>query len=601
MRQTTLTKVFHPVACARFIKTPWRLVGLALLSLSLTSHADTVRQQPLVAEHLQLTQDTLSERVINQLLQGLNQYRSELREGLQMAKRPISQQSTEQQLLLDILRSASYFDAEVDVQPYVSGEPLRYNIRPGTPFRIRTLSWDWPETLPQPLPSESLLSVGDLLDAATVLRTQAQLRRDIQQRACYRNVNVRYELELDRSAQAGDLRFYLEESPEVSLGEIIIEGAETIRISHIERLTQLQPGDCFQRPKLDQARLNLYESDLFARVDEQISEPNEQQQVTVVFTVRERFHRTVQLGGGYDTDFGVGISAQWLHRNFDRRGERLLLGTDLNFQQQTVEASYTIPRRQPDWPTFIFSTQLQRGQFSNQDALVWQKRVGLEQRLSPIWTLSPGLEVRSSWLWEDAQRDRFEQFLSLPTALVRETRNEVLNPSSGSRFITSFQPTYSLSGEQPNFGAFRLGWQSYWGVTEAQVVAFSADFSTLFGLGDTLDLDDLSVTERLFAGGGGSVRGWDFQGVSPSSGGRTRILQSLEHRMQWSRRWGTVAFVDAAWLSSSEQPEWSDPSLGAGFGVRYFTDFAPLRVDFASPLPNWGERWRFYLSIGQSF
>lgn len=574
--------------------------GLVLFGLSVASTADTLRQAPMVREHLEFVQ-TPPEAVINQLLQGVNQYRQELRDGLQVATRPSSQQNAEQQLLLDLLRSASYFDAQVEPSPFVSGAALQYRIQPGRAFRIRTLTWDWPDTLEQPLPSESLLSVGSLLEASTVLRTQTQLRRDIQQRACYRHVNVRYELLLDRPAQAGDLRFYLEDSPQVTIGEVIVNGADNVRASHIERLTQLQPGDCFQRPKLDQAQFNLYDSDLFARVDEWISEPNEQQEVTVVFTVRERFHRTLQLGGGVDTDLGVGLSAQWLHRNFDRRGERLLFSVDANFVQQTLDASYTIPRRRPEWPTFVFSTQLQRSEFADQESLVWQKRAGLEQRLHRDWTLSPSIELRSSWLWDDAQRDRFEQFLSLPTSLVRDTRDEVLNPSQGSRLIGSFQPTYSLSGEQPNFGLARIGWQGYGSLTPAQVLAANLDVTTLFGLGAPLVLSDLSITERLFAGGGGSVRGIGFQEAEPRTGGRTRILSSIEHRIQWTPRWGTVAFVDAAWLSAKTEPQWTEPSMGAGLGVRYFTDFAPIRLDVASSVPDWGDRWRLYFSIGQSF
>lgn len=576
------------------------VLGFMLLSLSQLTGAEALRQAPIVREHLSFTNPP-PEAIINALLQSVNLYRQELRDGLQTSKRPLAQQNAEQQLLLSRLRSASYFEAQVEAQPYQPDAPLRYHLQTGRPFSIRTLTWDWPESLPQPLPSERLLSVGSLLEADLVLRTQAQLRREIQQRACYRHVDVQYELMLDRSAHAGDLRFYLAPSPEVTISDIIVEGAEGIRTSHIERLTMIQPGDCFQRPQLDQARLNLYESDLFARVDEWISEPNEDREVTVVLTVRERFHRTLKLGGGYDTDLGLGVSAQWLHRNFDRRGERLQLGADVNFLQQTLDASYTIPRRRLEWPTFIFSTQLQRSEFANQESVVWQKSVGLEQRLNPLWTFSPGLEIRSTWLWGDAQRERFEQFLLLPATLVRETRDNRLDPSSGSQFVGSVQPTFSLSGAQPDFALTRIGWQGYWGISPAQVLAINLDFTALVGLGEPLALDQLSITERLFAGGGGSVRGWDFQGVAPLSGGRTRILHSLEHRLRWSQRWGTVVFLDAAWLSATPTPQWSQASLGAGAGVRYFTDFAPLRLDIASPLPDWGQQWRFYFSIGQSF
>lgn len=576
------------------------ILSLILPSLSLATDADSLRLAPMVREHLVFSQ-TPPESIVTLLLQSVNQYRQELRSGLQIAHGPSSQQNTEQRLLLDQLRAASYFDAELEAQTDQPNATLRYRIQTGQPYRIRTLTWDWPEALPQPLPSEKLLNIGSKLAADTVLHAQTQLRRDIQQRACYRSVHVRYELLLDRTAHAGDLRFYLLESPAVTIGKIEVKGAEGIRKSHIERLTQIQPGDCFQRPKLDQARLNLYESDLFARVDEWISEPNENNEVTVVLTVRERFHRTFKLGGGYASDLGIGLSTQWLHRNFDRRGERLQLGANINVSQQTLDASYTIPRRRPEWPIFVFSTELQRAELVNQESVVWQKSVGLEQRLNPNWVVNLGVEVRSIWLWDDAQRNLFEQFLQVPVSFIRETRDDILNPSSGAQFMASLQPTFSLSGAQPNFVLTRIGWQGYWGISPAQVLAANLDITLLAGLGKPLVLDELSITERLFAGGGGSVRGWDFQGVVPLNGGRTRILQSIEHRVRWSPRWGTVAFVDAAWLSTTATPQWFEANLGAGLGARYFTDFAPLRLDVASPLPDWGNRWRLYFSIGQSF
>ncbi|HUT57967.1 MAG TPA: BamA/TamA family outer membrane protein, partial [Phycisphaerae bacterium] len=42
----------------------------------------------------------------------------------------------------------------------------------------------------------------------------------------------------------------------------------------------------------------------------------------------------------------------------------------------------------------------------------------------------------------------------------------------------------------------------------------------------------------------------------------------------------------------------------AGIGVRYYTEFGPLRVDFAVPLNRRrgiDGRFQFYVSIGQAF
>jgi translocation and assembly module TamA len=62
-------------------------------------------------------------------------------------------------------------------------------------------------------------------------------------------------------------------------------------------------------------------------------------------------------------------------------------------------------------------------------------------------------------------------------------------------------------------------------------------------------------------------------------------------------------FVDAGAVGSSKVLDLGDLAAGAGFGVRYNLGFAPIRVDFATPvLRRRGEApLQIYLSIGQSF
>lgn len=573
---------------------------LALLCLSVGTLQAESRFEPTTADTLTFT-SAVDNDLINRWREAIDRYRRDLRQGVQVATRPLSQQSAEMSILADHLRSAGYYNHDIQPRPEEDYARLRYRIDPGRRFVVRQIVWDWPEELATPLVAENSLQTGEPLVAQNILDVQTRLRREIQSSACFLQVNVRYELSLDRRGNAGDIRFYMDGSPQVTIAEVRVEGTDTVRPSYARRLTGLEPGDCFQRPRLDRARLNLYESNLFARVDEQISEPDENNEVVVTYQVQERFHRTLKLGGGYDTDGGPGVNAEWVHRNFSGRGERLMLGAQTSFLTQGIEASLTIPRRRPEWPRLTVSTSLERTIFAEQRSYVWQKGVNLEQILTDSWTGNQGLDVRSSWTTTGDGVTDFEQWLALPSTLVRDTRDNVLDPRRGTRLLFGLTPNFSLSGTQPHYGQLRASWRGYWPQTSSMTLAATTEGTTLFGLGDDLDLAQLSVTERLYAGGGGSVRGWPFQGVDPTDGGRSRILQSLEQRIRWSERWGTVGFVDVAWLSEERVPDWDDPTLGAGFGVRYFTDFAPLRVDVGSPLPDWGSEWRFYFSIGQAF
>jgi len=66
-----------------------------------------------------------------------------------------------------------------------------------------------------------------------------------------------------------------------------------------------------------------------------------------------------------------------------------------------------------------------------------------------------------------------------------------------------------------------------------------------------------------------------------------------------------VPFLDAGRAYEESLPE-PDEELfyGAGLGLRYYTDFGPLRLDVAVPLnprTDVDSKYQVYVSIGQSF
>ena len=126
----------------------------------------------------------------------------------------------------------------------------------------------------------------------------------------------------------------------------------------------------------------------------------------------------------------------------------------------------------------------------------------------------------------------------------------------------------------------------------------------------TRTVDQVPASRRFYAGGGGSVRGFAYQGVGPQladntpQGGMSLVEGSLEVRHDLTAKWGVVAFVDAGAVGSDPAPGVQDLSVGAGLGVRYNLGFGPIRVDVAIP----GDRaararrpFQIYISIGQSF
>ncbi|MBC7768642.1 MAG: BamA/TamA family outer membrane protein, partial [Phycisphaerales bacterium] len=124
------------------------------------------------------------------------------------------------------------------------------------------------------------------------------------------------------------------------------------------------------------------------------------------------------------------------------------------------------------------------------------------------------------------------------------------------------------------------------------------------------DPDDVPPERRFYAGGGGSVRGYDYNSIYPlerdllglTPGGQGLVEGSFEARWRFGARLGAVAFVDAG-TAFDDWADVGDVAIGVGVGARYDLGFAPLRVDIAVPLDDEfaSNDYALYISIGQAF
>jgi translocation and assembly module TamA len=121
----------------------------------------------------------------------------------------------------------------------------------------------------------------------------------------------------------------------------------------------------------------------------------------------------------------------------------------------------------------------------------------------------------------------------------------------------------------------------------------------------------IPATERLYAGGGGSVRGYPYQSLSPldpnedPTGGRSVVELSFELRTRLSERFGLAMFLDGGRAYEEQTPDFGRGLYwGAGAGLRYYTLIGPVRLDVAFPLQDRAgvdDSFQIYISIGQAF
>ena len=106
---------------------------------------------------------------------------------------------------------------------------------------------------------------------------------------------------------------------------------------------------------------------------------------------------------------------------------------------------------------------------------------------------------------------------------------------------------------------------------------------------------------RFFAGGDQSVRGYDYQTLSPKNsdgdriGGRYLVAGSVEYQYSLTEKWRIATFVDQG--NSFNNLELPSLKTGVGFGVRWVSPVGPLRLDLAKALDDEGGI-RLHFSMG---
>ncbi|MDY6924908.1 MAG: autotransporter assembly complex family protein [Pseudomonadota bacterium] len=336
----------------------------------------------------------------------------------------------------------------------------------------------------------------------------------------------------------------------------------------------------------------------------------------VIVTLTDRPRRILEAGATFSTAEGSGVDVIWTWHNRFGRADTLVWQARLADVDSRLGADLRLPHWRRPGQTLRLSTAL-----LNEDTDAYRRTAvaaaaDLQQRIGKTSWFSYGVGLDAGKYDEN----RFDPATQLPINFERDLiiltgrgsayldySNDPLDPTTGWRLTISAQPT-AVAGEDTT--VFLR--------TEAQATAYlpveDNARTVLAGrvrLGSILGGDELLVpSDRLFySGGGGSVRGYEYQGVAPRlpdntpRGGLSLFEASAEVRRNVFGSFQGVAFIDAGSVGFDQAPDFSNMRYGAGFGVRYKLPFGPIRADVAFPLEKreGDADFQIYVSIGQAF
>ena len=433
------------------------------------------------------------------------------------------------------------------------------------------------------------------------------------------------ELTIDHATDDGVLALPVFPGGKYNFGAVVSGNEEFLSGKHLSNIARFDPGDVYQASKLEDLRRAILATGLVSTLNlsaTEVVDPANGQPGTVDIEVEltEAPLRTVAGALGYSTGEGLRAEVSWEHRNFFPPEGMVRARAVAGTQEQLLGLTY----RRNNWKgrdkvltADLFANNIDRDAYEARtiSAIAKYERVTTLIFQKPI-AYSIGAEIVATQEREGALDGsvgtRETYFVAaLPGRLALDESDDLLNPTRGWRAAIIGSPEFSRNEDtntQSTYLRAQLEGSYYQSVTDNVVLAARAAVGTIVGAAT----GNIAPSRRLYAGGGGSVRGYGYQEIGPKdtlgdpTGGRSLSEFSLEARVRtglFDGALGIVPFIDAGAVDDTTTPRLSDLRVGAGIGVRYFTSFGPLRIDLATPLnPRPGDsRIAVYVALGQAF
>ena len=525
-------------------------------------------------------------------------------------------------LLTQLLRADGYYDAAVEPRTEKVGNALSVVLTadPGSQYHFASvdlpgLDSAGPEAAR--LRDSFAVKAGDPVVATDVIAAGVSLTTALGEQGYAGATLGDQDIEVNHQTHLATLVLPVNPGPVARFGSIHVSGRPAFSASHVALIARFKRGDPFQRSKLDDLRRALVATTLVANADIQVVPVQGGKTVNINVRLEPAPQHTIAGELGYGTAQGARLEVSWTDRNFFNpegaltlRGiagtNEQLLGVQVrrsNFamRDQTLNLQFSASHQK--YAAYTAKTVDLTAYIERQSNFIWHKK----------WTWSYGgewLGTIERGVFSSALTKTTRRFLiaAVPLSLGYDGSDSLLDPTTGFRLSGRVSPEISFHGGHFSYGRAQFDASAYHPVGGRVVVAGRVRLGTIFGS----SLFNMAPSRRLYAGGGGSVRGYGYQQLGPKDldgdpiGGRGLAEFALEARVrlkQLGGNLGIVPFFDGGTLTSSARPDFRHWRTAVGLGVRYYSLFGPIRVDVGVPLNRQTGDGPFAVtvSLGQAF
>jgi outer membrane protein insertion porin family len=440
----------------------------------------------------------------------------------------------------------------------------------------------------------------------------------------YAFANVNAVPEMDRDKKQAAFTIYVDPGRRVYIRRINISGNVRTRDEVIRRELRQLEGAWYDASRIERSKVRIKRLGYFDDVNvETPPVAGSTDQADIDVTVTERNTGNLLAGVGYSSADGLVFNASVAQQNIFGSGNAL----SASFNTSRINRTISVLFNEPYWTVDGVSRTLEVYQrnidptslaISQYASSTFGGAVSFGVPITETDTILYGFRV------EHTKLDLFEQsppiyidfvnrFGSVSNSYIvsagwaRDTRDDILYPNRGrlqSVLVEVGMPFGDLAYYKANYLH-----QWFWPVYGDFVLMARGDI----GYGDGLSGKPLPFFKAFYAGGVGSVRGYETSSLGPRDifgnviGGKRKIVGNLElfyPLIKGDKSVRGSIFIDAGQIyTNGAQPEFESFRYSTGIGLAWNSPVGPLKFSYGLPLNTKPDDkiQRFQFQVGTVF
>ena len=491
---------------------------------------------------------------------------------------------------------------------------ISISIEEGSKYRVGKITGKSDDTVSENDVLKALrMKTGDVYSLSKV-RAGVMSIGDIYSERGYAYADVNPITKINENSRTVDVSIEVDRGRKIYVGEITVQGNTRTLDNVIRREFRLKEGALFDSVKLRRSKQRINNLQFFEDVKIDTRRGKASDLVDITTTVTERPTGSVSIGAGFSSSESLMFNAGISQNNFMGTGRRVVFSTSLSSRKTNFNLSLTDPR--------IFDTTVSAGvdafnrktDYYSYKAKKTGAGVRFGKSLSEYDWAGLNYNFADTEITDVATTTYLKAGKRITSRIsptfVRDTRDDFLNPSSGSRHVVRFDLA-GLGGAK--FHKMLYETSHYWPIVGQLVGMLHGQIAWSDGYGD----DDLPAFEKYYMGGPKSLRGYTIRNVGPKDGsgnplgGNQSLLLNAELQYPFTKGFRGFLFYDRGNLYgggdniSTTSSTWDLANMrdSIGGGIRFLSPFGPIGFAYGIKLDQatGEESGEFHFSAGNSF